>query len=231
MSGFRFEEEQERAMWAESLLRDPIQRDKVLREYLQQALQAEETERDLSCSLMQVREEMCALERIARAFYQSMPQENSLFARDGGVHYTALVTVLRLMQERADATKGRLLAIPRIKSSNTRRSEAEMLFGYASEQSSEMQAFVKPYVSALAKDVEKTEKILKNAAFCKELTQKFLSDELSHFFDRILLAADVEGEGRRFRMGEIRSLFGELLHRIGIVKQTIQKQKTGGTVV
>ncbi len=228
MTGFRFEEEQARAQWAESLLRDPLEGEKVLHEYLQRAMRAEQTMRQLHRAVAQTDEKLSALDGIAKTFYQSLPQQTSFFGKEDGEHYRALGTTLRLMQERADAVKGKLNGFPMPDGSDSRKTEAEMLFGYAAEMGEKIGILAETCLKELTEDRQKKQNILKNAAFCKEMMQKFLSRELQRFYERVLSAADVEGEGRCFRLGEIKSLFGEFLYRIENIKQLLNQEKMGG---
>ncbi len=228
---FRFQEEQEYADGIEKLLQNPCEREKILREYQQRAMRAEQMETSLREVAERMGNDLSSLDRIADRFYRSLPQEKSFFPREGWEHYVELCTALRLMQERADAIKGNLNAFSLSDVSDPQSTEADVLFGYAEELGEEIASLANSFATELAKDREKARNVLRKALFCKDLMQNFLARELPIFFERILAASDAENGGRSFRMGEIRSLFGEFLHRSKTVKQTLDKQKTGGTVI
>jgi hypothetical protein len=231
MTEFRFKEEQECAERVESLLQNPCDREKILREYQQRAMRAKRVENCFREAVGKTESAMHNLEQIAENFYQSLPRESSFFAKEGGEHYFALCTALRLMQDCSDAIKGSLNDFSIPDSSNAQQTEAQVLFGYAMELEDEIASVANSFAKELARDREKTQSILKNTVFCKDLMRNFLARELPHFYERVLAASDAENGGRSFRMGEVKSLFGELLHRIQTVRTMLQKQKTGGTVI
>ena len=228
MAVVRFEEEKKQAEWVQSLLRDPHDKAAVMRDYLFRALQAERVGKEMEDVLTQSMDRLVSLAEIARTFSNSLPKDAFFFGKEGGKHYASLAVVLRRMQESGDCARRALNAFP-VSTASTERSEAEMLFGYALELEPEISELARACTEELAGDREKTQKILQNAALCREMLHEFYTRELSLFYSRTLKAADSEGSGRQFRFGEINALFGELIHRIGSIQQMIEKHKTGGS--